>query len=229
MKSFLRGSGARFRFVGLALAVATAAAAGAARAQDGHIYLTEQGAVLTYDLLLDGYAATGTADAAPQGDQWQIGGQFGPNPLVFPAARLPDGSATESYNDIAWREPGSALYNILFWSPSGANGATVFDVLSDAPADGTIFVFNYSLGGACDAPNPPGGSTACPILSNDQAITYAYRDANIANLGDVTVRFNDLGDTAAGAPEPGAWALMAIGFGGLGLMLRSRRKRAVLA
>jgi hypothetical protein len=32
---------------------------------------------------------------------------------------------------------------------------------------------------------------------------------------------------AAGAPEPTAWALMLIGFGGLGVALRSRRRHAV--
>jgi hypothetical protein len=36
--------------------------------------------------------------------------------------------------------------------------------------------------------------------------------------------------TASGAPEPGAWALMLAGFGGMGAALRaSRRKLAATA
>jgi hypothetical protein len=33
----------------------------------------------------------------------------------------------------------------------------------------------------------------------------------------------------AGVPEPASWALMLVGFGGMGALLRRRRPRAVAA
>ena len=35
-----------------------------------------------------------------------------------------------------------------------------------------------------------------------------------------------LGDTPPGVPEPATWAMMLVGFAGLGVALRSRRMRA---
>jgi hypothetical protein len=37
------------------------------------------------------------------------------------------------------------------------------------------------------------------------------------------------GEAISGTPEPGAWALMLVGFGGLGVMLRASRSRASAA
>jgi hypothetical protein len=44
-----------------------------------------------------------------------------------------------------------------------------------------------------------------------------------------TVDFFLVGDAIPGAPEPAAWALMLLGFGGLGGALRARRRSAALA
>ena len=41
----------------------------------------------------------------------------------------------------------------------------------------------------------------------------------------VTVSGNGLGAPIAGVPEPGAWAMMLLGFGGVGVMTRRRRLR----
>jgi PEP-CTERM motif len=215
---------------GLVALLFLAAVAGPARADGAHIFLTEQGSVLSYDLLLNGFAATGTADLAPQGDLWQIGGEFGPNPLVVPVVFTPDGnSGSVGYYATAWREPGDGdLYNILFWSPSGNHGTTQFVVLSDAPASGQVFGFDYSLSSACFAPSLTGGTTPCPILNNGQSFSFGYSDFGRRDLGTVTENFDDRGDTAGGVPEPGPWTLMISGFGLIGAALR-RRRAAVAA
>jgi len=61
------------------------------------------------------------------------------------------------------------------------------------------------------------------LLSNSQTIS----------LDGVTITWSDVASAGAGAiasvvpiPEPGTWALMLVGVGGLGAMLRMRRKSA---
>jgi len=56
----------------------------------------------------------------------------------------------------------------------------------------------------------------------------------VANAGDYNFFFSDgIGNTpptggGGGVPEPSAWALMLVGFGGLGAALRGRRRKAGL-
>jgi hypothetical protein len=61
-------------------------------------------------------------------------------------------------------------------------------------------------------------------LSDVTSFTMHTGNTN-ANLGPGVqldnVRFNE--STTSGAPEPAAWALMILGFGGMGAMLRRRR------
>lgn len=61
--------------------------------------------------------------------------------------------------------------------------------------------------------------------SNDGGLTWAPGYENLfggAQLGGVGVALY----SGSGAPEPAAWALMLVGFGGLGAALRARRKPA---
>lgn len=64
------------------------------------------------------------------------------------------------------------------------------------------------------------------FLSAGQNYTFAFTGNNTdpaASLsGNVTVR-------AAGVPEPGTWAMMLLGFGGTGMMMRRRNRKTVLA
>ena len=49
------------------------------------------------------------------------------------------------------------------------------------------------------------------------------------NLGGVALNVQLDGATAPGVPEPASWALMLVGFGGLGAALRRSRRQAPLA
>lgn len=60
-------------------------------------------------------------------------------------------------------------------------------------------------------------------LTNVQITT----SANIGGVGQVSI--NGIGGVTAAVPEPAAWALMILGFGGAGAALRRQRRQAALA
>ena len=70
-----------------------------------------------------------------------------------------------------------------------------------------------------------GGFTSCPIVPNGTAVStpLLYENADGAwQAAPLVVTFTD-DRGGGGVPEPASWALMLIGFGGLGAMLRRRR------
>jgi len=116
---------------------------------------------------------------------------------------------------------------------------------------GHSYVVNFFLAG-----NPDGGpaakvaissATGGPVQSNIFTVTGSDSRANMgwqpyqyrftANGASTTLTFASATDTAygpaldnvsvAGVPEPAQWALMLVGFGGLGAAMR--RRRAALA
>jgi hypothetical protein len=73
----------------------------------------------------------------------------------------------------------------------------------------------------------PGSSAFvdCPIVPNGTPVStpLVYEDADGAfQASPLVLTFTD-DRGGGGVPEPGAWALMLLGFGGLGAMLRRRR------
>jgi hypothetical protein len=75
--------------------------------------------------------------------------------------------------------------------------------------NGSTYVGFVDVGGTYTTFNPPGST-----------FTLAY---SINDSGAVT------GTASAPVPEPSGWALMLIGFGGLGGVLRNRRRGAIAA
>lgn len=81
------------------------------------------------------------------------------------------------------------------------------------------------------------GTSVFSQVDTDTAVAYAYVSATVVGTGSDTLMFtayNDpaftyVDDIALAAPEPGTWALMLAGFGGLGAVMRSRRRTAVVA
>ena len=112
-----------------------------------------------------------------------------------------------------WNEESSGIAHLVLDAPGHAAFLTAdpidnplasypAEVFSFAPLTTRYITFEMS---GCPQPNP-GSFPACAI-------------------GEVAFR------TAAGGgvPEPATWAMMLVGFGGMGAMLRSRRRQAVMA
>ena len=93
------------------------------------------------------------------------------------------------------------------------------------------------------------GSNFAGAISGSSTMSYAayyadYSTGNFKDLGDADDTFYTIvqaspnyddhqsfavGWPRPGIPEPATWAMMLLGFGGLGAMLRARRARAALA
>jgi hypothetical protein len=94
-----------------------------------------------------------------------------------------------------------------------------------------------------------GGETSAPVngdTSVNENINLALGDANYSSgtfalhsgtnsitgefLGDIGKGdFNFIAESASAVPEPATWAMLLIGFGAVGLLLRSRRREAFAA
>ena len=101
---------------------------------------------------------------------------------------------------------------------------------------GGLYTLNYiNLGGFSSNGAFSGLAHTAPIFTNPPVDLYAFVnlfEQDIFTLdrsrdASVSVRITSITDDRAGptgpVPEPGVWALMVLGFGGMGAMLRRRR------
>jgi hypothetical protein len=140
--------------------------------------------------------------AAPPGDRTAYASLLGP-----------DGTMTLTSS--------RTLQNVSFFmgSPDSYNGVSFYD------ADGDL------LGGFA------GSAFTGPPANGDQSlgerITFNFNGAPVSKVvfssTQNSFEFDRVGAVAAGVPEPGAWALMLVGFGALGAALRRSRSATVSA
>jgi choice-of-anchor C domain-containing protein len=114
-------------------------------------------------------------------------------------------------------------YELTFFlsaNPDGGLGAKSVDV----SVGGVDKTFTYSITSA----------------TTHADMNYVEETLEFFNAGTSTLSFNskDVGSpygpviggvSVSGVPEPGVWAMMLVGFGGLGASLRASRRRASLA
>jgi hypothetical protein len=135
---------------------------------------------------------------------------------------------TTDDNGVVWVVPVDGGFTTLTFSLDGF-GFTAFEVDLKDPVggnpdwsvtfetdDGSFQTFNDFNGGFVSAYTNDG--------SLIQSVTFTT-NADIEGVGQV--RFG--GIAGAPVPEPATWALMILGFGGVGGMLRQRRRHAVIA
>ncbi len=131
---------------------------------------------------------------------------------------------TLSLNGVAiakgtWNLGGGGA-DAVYFAPLGAT----FDNISDNGADHLAINWN---GGHVDIDTP------LSLKAGANALTFAYDSmpseggahAGWQGTGDEGWAAHDIKVTQAGAvPEPAAWGLMIVGFGGMGVVLRRQRR-----
>jgi hypothetical protein len=164
----------------------------------------------------------------------------GPGDLL----RLQDGGGQADVTgaEITLGGPGNDVYNILsgniyltghagmqdieFALTSGAIGTINF-IISALSATNALETFTYN-----NVAIGNGDTFYAFLASNGESITNVHYSVNTPP-GAITlvkqVRIDLAGQFNSGIPEPATWAMMLLGFGGIGFaMRRSRRRNGVL-
>jgi hypothetical protein len=135
------------------------------------------------------------------------------------------------FSSTPWTSGDLDSYLGISASPSNPIGAYLPSTLPFQPTATGFFIFNASLG-SVTLPSNSGASDSDLMTTNPGLFAGSYVVAFIdqgsgklgatANSGAI-LETGGIPTTRGGVPEPAAWTLMLVGFGGLGAMLRRRR------
>ncbi len=118
---------------------------------------------------------------------------------------------------------------------SGCTDADFQQHAEDRYTQGNLSTLNYiNLGGFSSDGTISGLAHTAPNFTNPPVDLYAYLTVNEQDIFTLASRHSAsmsvrIDSVSGGVPEPGAWALMLMGFGGVGALLRRRRANLVLA
>ena len=173
---------------------------------------------------------------------WSYGDSDSLNILFNPAPVAQSGN-----NSLRMAAEFASLTDYIYQNVNTVVGQT-YDYsfwLANSTTDGTVpSYFFASIGSDVMAANPPEDSFGWREYSGTYTATSsmtkiyfeAFNSLGLYQLDDVSVRSRSAGDCTlrigctggGGVPEPASWALMLLGFGGVGAMLR-RRPRVQIA
>ena len=168
-------------------------------------------------------AALGAISAPAQADNISTGTWYGFGFSTTGTALYGGGYPGTSPNGVS---APSAPWTITLSKPTTL---TVTDV--EASGDQFTLYDNGVLLGTTSTPNYGdyvGECISCALADpnfSHGTFTLAAGTNVITGVFDGSVGYGD-GDFGIGVPEPASWALMLIGFGALGVAMRSRRKPA---
>ncbi len=192
-------------------------------------------------LAIGAVAALGLASAAQAAITINISATGGPTVYTFEAGTyvvewigVADGGAYDAWNPTCptgdctsgWRDvfrassdPGPTPELNVFSIPGGTFSSALASLAAFRAAPtiiNTTLTWNgssYAVTGNEFTPQP-----LFAMFDGPRTITFAAGDGTRDdNYGGVSLRFTAV-------PEPATWAMMVVGFGGAGLMLRARRR-----
>lgn len=177
-------------------------------------------------------AAAGGASAATFVEPWTttpVGGisvAFGNDGLGIPGAESIPGETTSThvYDDAT----GAFTNTFSFELPDGIVGFTLSSIGFLANSSLTVSSFTFN-GVDLAYTNTPVGADGNKVLGADgplPVVAGGPQVLTITGFGGSEAVYAGTATFAAAVPEPGAWALMILGFGGTGALLR-RRQRAL--
>lgn len=144
--------------------------------------------------------------------------------------------AGQSLDTPATGPDGIYSYSLSFTLPQFTAASLDGRFASDNDVLG-ISLNGNALGAAAPG-NPLGGfdhwtgfnATSADFVGGTNTLTFTVRNWAWDSGNPTGFRAEFTGsDLTAGVPEPASWSLMLMGFGGLGAMLRSQRRRQALA
>ena len=171
------------------------------------------------DGTLNGVAFTNAAFTVTEVSNTATEAAFGPTEISNPSTSATftvgssSGTLTGTLNEVILN-PSSVFPSVIFGQTNGITG------FAGEGLESTFFE-TYGL------------TTATSVVSGTESFisqTYATSLGNLVfTSASPTVTFQAVIPGAAGVPEPTSWALMLVGFGGVGSVLRSFRRQRGLA
>jgi hypothetical protein len=173
-----------------------------------------------------------SASAATYADNWTVSATggisvvFGDNGLGVPGAETIPGETitTQSYDPAT----GAFTDTFSFLLPDGVVGFTLSSIgfATNSSLSLSSLTFNGSNLSYTNTPNASGGITVMASGGPFPVVLGGPQTLTITGTGGAQAVFSGTGTFQAGGaviPEPGTWALMIVGFGGAGMLLRRRR------
>jgi hypothetical protein len=142
-----------------------------------------------------------------------------------------DWGITSTPNVVALNGTAAVTSGAVTDTSQGFVGGPFYDIRTDSFSTGGLFLTAGTYYLWLQNASPPGDIGFYWDMNNGPSVAYWSPGAGIVNPLDGQNRpgtnsdfFQILDGGASGAPEPAAWAMMLVGFGGLGAAMRLRRK-----
>ena len=127
-----------------------------------------------------------------------------------------DASLAPDRTFIGIASGGTVVVDPSFMSAAGLIGWTLYS----SAMDGTDILGDIGLAAAPDFPDVPGATGFTPPLGPGAYSTWIVDGDGGANMVPFKLDFG-----VSSTPEPGTWALLMTGIGGVGLMLRHTKRK----